>query len=99
MDDFDQNGNIDTYKVFKGHENEKLGKNVKIQLSKESKSEKNYSIDIEFVFKFLFDSKYGYNNIDTVFKDKLNKVNNEKIKNYYSSIYSIIQDSNKMAKI
>lgn len=99
MDAFDKNGNVDTNNVFKEYENVKLGKDVIIQLSNESKIEKNSSVDIEFIFKFLFDSKYGYNINDKAFKDKINKINKEKIENYDSPIYPIMQDSNKMAKI
>ena len=84
LDAFDKNGNMDVNNVFKEYE---------------SKIEKNLSVDIEFIFKFLFDSKYGYNSNDKVFKDKINKFNKEKIENYDSLYYSIMQDSNKMVKI
>ena len=95
LDTFTENGNVHTYKIFKKNENEKKGKQIKIQLSNESKSEKNSWIDMEFLLKFLFDSNFGY----AVFKDKLNNVKKEKSANYDSPTNSNIQDSKKIMKI
>ena len=92
LDALIENDKIDFYKVFKEYENGKEIKDIKMETS----PEKTLEIDIEFVFKFLFYSKFENKNIDTDFEDKLKLINKEKIEIYDSPIDYMTKAFNKM---
>lgn len=86
------NYSIDTHQIFKEHENTKEIEDIKIIPDNKIIQEKNSMIDIEFVFKFLFDSNYGYQIVDSAFEDKL-KCHSEKKKLIFDSPIDFISQS------